>query len=184
MRYFIVLVFGCLLIFWSCLSTRTASHEVREIYPTFYIGQHSWYAMIFRDSTLLGQSFSDGGGMMSNIFPVGNWRFINDSTLLCYNLKGRKKDSTVRTYYLDRISPLMQVLVPEQSLPYYRDTLQTKVRAWILANPYVPAKEDSFLIKADSTRFHTSMARSHYKSLINKYAREFNDLNIYQGKGF
>lgn len=168
----------------ACTSFRQQSAQAREEYPTFYIGEFSWDAMIFRDTTLYKQSFSDAGGMLSDIFPIGNWRFVNDSTLLCYNLKGRKKDPATRTYYLDRIDSLTQLLVPEQSLEYYRDTLQTEFRTWIITNPYVPEKEDSFLIKSNPSRFNAIFGKNHRKSLIRKYAYKFNDLKIYQGKGF
>lgn len=182
MRYSIVVFAGCLLIFWSCLSARMASHEVRKTYPTFYIGQFSWDAMIFRDSTLFRQSFSDAGPMMSDIFPIGNWQFINDSTIWCYNLKGRKKYPVTRTYYLDRIDTLTQVLVPDESLRYYRNSLQTEFHSWIADNPYKPAEADSLLNK--SARFHAIMLNNHRQNMIRKYSGKFNDLKIYHGKGF
>lgn len=173
-----------LLMLSGCAVNHLYPNNVQGEYPTFYWGEHSWNAMIFKDTTLYGQGFSDAGGMLSDVYYLGNWRFINDSTVECYNLKKRKKTDTGSTlYYLDRIDILTQVLVPDQSLTYYRDSLQIEFHLWIKTNPFHPTEEDLFLIRSDSVKFYPILSKDHRKSLISKYARRFDDLRIYYGEG-
>jgi len=189
LRYFLILV---VLSSCVCTGTLTSRKELldREIekYPSFfYKHYHSKDILTFEDSSLFIRSKGKppGGELrVSNKRLVSNWSFSNDTIIELSNFstdENSRLRNIDRCYYLDKSLKWIDLLVPDNSLGAYQDSLKSELIKKIRDNPFVADKDTQQLMKTDSLAV-SKLTVYHYESIISRFTMDYYELGFYFGK--
>ncbi len=156
-----------------------------EAYPSFfYTHYHSETVLTFEDSRLFARTKYQGpnvaGFKVTSKDFVANWDTPNDSIINLTNIESPLRNIT-KFYWIDKSLAVADLLVPDNSIELYQDSLKNELIEAIKSKPFVPDKDDLELIKADSS-YLDKLRNFHYRSIITAFTNKHYELGFYYGK--
>lgn len=188
-RYFLIFV-----VLSACVASSTSTsrmellnHEI-ELYPSFfYRHHHSKDVLTFEDSSLfIRATFKPPGGgvRITDKDFLSNWSFINDSLIELSNISNKKKSALrnlTKRYYLDKSLKEIDLLIPDNSIDVYQDSLKFELIQNIRDNPFIPDEDVLELMKTDTSAL-TKLTDYHYESIVSSFVMDHYELGFYFGE--
>lgn len=174
----------------SCTATSNLKsfEQEQQNFPVFFIGNgFSWDSMIFEDSIVYSRTFSDGGAILTDKYPIYSWIYHNDSTIHLRSLPRKSKRSqqlTDQTLVIDKSSELCQLLIPLDSLERFNKELREEFQQEIVNYRYNPPTQAQEVIDVDSVQYYPMLLNEDFSQYLRNFTTKFESIGIYNGKGF
>ena len=163
--------------------------ESDEIYVIYIRGKYSHDILVFKDSTLYGQAFSDEGPVRSREFFLSNWSKKNDTTIVLYNILEKRRTFLPYVnefYHTYKINENVELLIPDQSYSYFENSLKSIISKSVSTSPFIPEGDDKILLeileKEDSVYFleaYKDLQRNYYDGLLIEFNDTLDSLGIW-----